>query len=140
MSIQNHTFNFPVRKSVATEKEPRRDRGAHNKRLTCSESEPVSFTAPIAGQKPEAHETLNPTRDGEGVPKVLPCGQLPGCLPTGATLDSLLTREEFCIWKRVSLEWLKPRIAMIPGVVKESNKVLRIHPRTYLDKATKGTR
>ncbi len=66
--------------------------------------------------------------------------QLPGSLPRGATLDSLLTREEFCKWKRVSLEWLKPRVDMIPGVVKESNKVFRVHPRTYLELSTKAAK
>lgn len=71
-------------------------------------------------------------------PTVVRCGQLPGCLPAGYSLDSLLTREEFCIWRRVSLEWLKPRVRILPGVVMESQKVFKIHPRSYLDKTVKG--
>jgi hypothetical protein len=121
--------------------EPRRDRGANNKRLPVSEAALVAFAAPIAGAQPEVHETLNPnpTRDGqgEGVPMAVPCGQLPGCLPNGFTLDSLLTREQFCIWRGVSLEWLKARIGLLPGMVNESRQNPRVHPRTYLEKSTK---
>ncbi len=64
--------------------------------------------------------------------------QRPGCLPPGFTQDSLLNRREFCTWRRVSLEWLKARVDMIPGVVKESNKVWAVHPRSYLEKSAKG--
>lgn len=136
MTIRNH--QFPVQKARARANEPRLDRGANNKRLPCSEAALVAFTAPIVAHTPEAHETLTPTRDGEGVPTVVRCGQLPRCLPAGYSLDSLLTREEFCIWRRVSLEWLKPRVRILPGVVIESQKVFKIHPRSYLDKAIKG--
>jgi hypothetical protein len=130
---------FPVQKERASRStEPRHDRGANNKRLPRSEAPLVGFTAPIARHASEVHETSNPTRDGDGVPKSVSRGQLPGCLPAGHDLDSLLTREEFCIWRRVSLEWLKPRADMIPGVVRESQKVWRVHPRTYLEKTVKG--
>lgn len=71
------TFNFPVRKATASVAiEPRRDRGANNQRLPVSEAALVAFAVPIAGQLPEAHETLTPTRDGEGVLGGLPCGQV----------------------------------------------------------------
>jgi hypothetical protein len=129
---------FPVQKTGAPVNEPRRDRGANNKRLTRSESAPVAFTAPIAGTQLEAHETSEPTRDGEGVPKVVPCGQLPGSLPKGATLDSLLTREEFCIWQRKALNWFSAHGKRLPGVISHTRKAVRIHPRTYLENSTKG--
>src|SRR6185503_3722845 len=98
---------FPPRKAISrVATEARRDRGANSKRLPCSEAAPVAFTAPIAARIPEAHETLKlkPTRDGdgEGVPKVVRCGQLPGCLPDGYTLDSLLTVEQFAVWRQKS--------------------------------------
>ncbi len=64
--------------------------------------------------------------------------QRPGCLPIGATLDSLLTREEFCIWRRVGLNWFSARRGRLPGVINESRKSARVHPRTYLEKAVKG--
>lgn len=127
------TKQFPVQKTGAPVNEPRR--GANNKRLTCSESELVSFAAPIAGQKPEAHETSEPTRDGEGVPKVLPCSQLPGCLPPGADLDTLLTPEEFCTWQRCGRNWFSARKHSLAGVINHSRDMVRIHPRTYLEKS-----
>lgn len=69
--------HFPVQKGITSvPTEPRRDRGANNKRLPCSEAALVAFTAPIAGTQPEVHETSEPTRDGKGVPRVVPCGQL----------------------------------------------------------------
>lgn len=64
--------------------------------------------------------------------------QRPGCLPQGATLDSLLTREEFCIWQRCGLNWFSARRSRLPGVVSLTRKMTRIHPRTYLEKQTKG--
>ena len=143
--MSNASKHFPPQKELTSgSTRARRDRGANNIRLTVSESAPVAFAAPIADRTPEAHETSNPipTRDGkgEGVPKDAVSGQLPGCLPPGYTLDSLLDRQQFCIWRRVSLEWLKPRADMLPGIVKESQKVWRIHPRSYLENSMKGSR
>jgi hypothetical protein len=139
MSIRNHTLKFPVRKERASRStESRRDRGANNKRLTCSESALVAFTAPIAGQKPEAHETSEPTRDGEGVPTVLPCGQLPGCLPNGYDLDSMLTPDQFCLWQGFTRAWFGTYKSSMPGVVSHTREMVRIHPRTYLEKSVKG--
>lgn len=136
-----HTQHFPVRKERASRSiEHRRDRGANSKRLPCIEAASVAFDVPIAERMPAVHKTSKPTCDGEGVPTVALCGQLPGCLPAGYDLDSMLTREEFCIWQRVKKSWLRPRLCRLPGVVRYSRKNIRIHVRTYLDKAVKGVR
>lgn len=63
--------------------------------------------------------------------------QLPGCLPQGFNLDSMLTVEEFCIWQRVSREWFTDR-PRLKGVAKQTRQMVRIHPRTYLDQNVKG--
>lgn len=69
---------FPVQKERASRStEPRRDRGANNKRLPCTEAALVAFSVPIVERMPEAHETSKPTRDGQGVPMVALCGQFP---------------------------------------------------------------
>lgn len=134
------TKHFPVQKDGAPSNEPRRDRGANNKRLPCSEAALVAFAAPIAGTQPKVHEISEPTRDGKGVPKVVPCDQLPGCLPTGYDLDSMLTPEQFCIWQQCSREWLGANKSVLPGIVSHSREMLRVHPRTYLEKSMKGKR
>lgn len=130
---------FPVQKERASRStEPRRDCGANNKQLPRSGTESVSIAAPIAERIPEVHETLNPTRDGEGVPTVALCGQLPGCLPFGYGLDSMLTPEQFCIWQKVGRDWFAARKDKLPGVIWHSREMVRIHPRTYLEKSVKG--
>lgn len=129
---------FPVQKAGAPANEPRRDRGANNKRLPCTEAAPVAFSVPISERIPEVHKTSKPTRDGEGVPKVALCGQLPGCLPFGYDLDSMLTPEQFCIWQQVSRDWFAARKDKLPGVIEHTREMVRIHPRTYLEKSTKG--
>jgi len=132
---------FPPQKELTSGSTgSRRDRGANSKRLPRTEAPLVGFSAPIAAHTPEAHETSNPTRDGEGVPKVVRGGQLPGCLPSGATLDTLLTPDEFCIWQRCCRKWFSARRHGLPGVIAHSRDMVRIHPRTYLEKAMKGTR
>ena len=71
------TKHFPPQKAPASGvTEARRDDGAHNQSLPCSEAELVSFTAPIARHTPDAHETPKLTRDGNGVLKVVSRGQL----------------------------------------------------------------
>lgn len=70
------SHQFPVQKTGAPVNEPRRDRGANNKRLPVREAALCAFAVPIAGQFPEAHETSKRTRDGDGVLRELPCGQL----------------------------------------------------------------
>ena len=68
---------FPPQKELTSGSTgSRRDRGANSKRLPCTEAPLVGFSAPIAAHTPEAHETSNPTRDGDGVPKIVLCGQL----------------------------------------------------------------
>jgi hypothetical protein len=67
---------FPHSKGLASgPSSARRDRGAHSKRLPCAEAALVAFSAPIAQHNSEVHETSNPTRDGDGVPKIVLCGQ-----------------------------------------------------------------
>ena len=64
--------------------------------------------------------------------------QTPGNLPEGATLDSMLTIEQFAIWqKRAESSVRKSVAAKMPGVVKESRECIRIHPRTYLESRLK---
>lgn len=63
---------FPPQKELTSGSTgSRRDRGANNKRLPGTEAAPVAISAPIAAHTPDAHETSNPTRDGEGVPTVV---------------------------------------------------------------------
>ncbi len=133
------TKQFPSQKERASRStETRRDRGANNKRLPSIEAEAVSLDALIARYTSKVHETLNPTRDGEGVPKNVPRGQLPGCLPPGFDLDSLLTVDQFAVWRQKSVERVRNELPITAGVVGRSRKDRRIHPRTYLEKTLKG--
>jgi hypothetical protein len=60
---------FPVRKAPASgANEPRHDRGADNRRLTVSESEPVSFAVVIT-RRPAVDQMPCPTDRGEGMPQ-----------------------------------------------------------------------
>lgn len=58
--------------------------------------------------------------------------QLPGCLPPGATLDSLISVEQFALWRglapRTAADFVR---AGMPGVVRDK-AIMRVHPRTYL--------
>lgn len=49
-------------------------------------------------------------------------------------LDDLLTPAEFGQWIGQSESWVRRRLASLPGVIRESRKHIRIHPRTYLEK------
>lgn len=60
-------------------------------------------------------------------------GQVPGCLPPGFNLDSMLTPDQFCEWQQVSRAWWSKRSATLPGVKRVSRSMVRIHPRTYLE-------
>lgn len=60
--------------------------------------------------------------------------QLPGCLPRGFTIDSMLTPDQFCIWQQVGRAWFKARRKKLPGVKIHSREMIRIHPRTYLER------
>ena len=64
--------------------------------------------------------------------------QPPGALPSGCNLDSMLTVEQAAIWQQVPLATFRKRLASMPGVVRESRKFIRIHPRTYLQKRLKS--
>lgn len=125
---------FPIQEAGAPAKESRRGRGAYNSRLTVNESEPVSFVAPITVRSPEVDQISKPTDHGQEMPTASRCGQLPGCLPDGYTLDSLLTTEQFRIWLQVSVDWFKSRRKRIVGKIQFSQKMVRIHPRSFLEK------
>ena len=64
-----------------------------------------------------------------------PTPQLPGCLPEGYTLDSMLTPQQFCVWQGITTRWWSARRKTLPGVHVQSRQHIRIHPRTYIAKA-----
>jgi hypothetical protein len=49
-------------------------------------------------------------------------------------LDDLLSPAQFGRWIGESESWVRRRLGSIPGVIRESRKHIRIHPRTYLEK------
>jgi hypothetical protein len=55
-------------------------------------------------------------------------------------LDDLLTPEQFAVWQGKSEQWVRDRLATLPGVIRESREHVRIHPRTYLESRLKGAR
>jgi hypothetical protein len=56
-------------------------------------------------------------------------------------MDSLLTPAQFAEWIGQSEVWVRKRLGILPGVIRESREVVRIHPRTYLERRTKkGTK
>jgi hypothetical protein len=57
-----------------------------------------------------------------------------GALPKGYTIDDLLTLPQAAQWLDVSPSWLRKRARVLPGVVIESAKVKRFHPRSYLER------
>ena len=56
--------------------------------------------------------------------------------PDSVNLDSLMTVPEFAVWLGVSELWVRKRLRLMPGVIRESRKTVRIHPRTYLESRT----
>jgi hypothetical protein len=48
-------------------------------------------------------------------------------------LDDLLTVEQFAKWQGCAVSWVTKRLTTLPGVIQESRKHVRIHPRTYLE-------
>jgi hypothetical protein len=80
------------------------------------------------------HESCILASTKNDIPKI---HQLPGCLPEGYTLDSMLTPEQFCLWQQVKRRWLTHR-PRLKGLVHHSREMIRIHPRTYLDGNVKG--
>ena len=54
-------------------------------------------------------------------------------------LDALLTVEEFAAWQQTPVATVRKRLATMPGVIRESRKCVRIHPRTYLEMRLRKT-
>ena len=54
-------------------------------------------------------------------------------------LDNLLTPAQFAQWVGETESWVRRQLAILPGVIREGRKHVRIHPRTYLEKRL-GTR
>jgi hypothetical protein len=50
-----------------------------------------------------------------------------------SNLDDLLTVEQFAAWQQVPVAQARKRLGSTPGVIRESRKCVRIHPRTYLE-------
>jgi|GEM_PF-2827795 len=63
--------------------------------------------------------------------------QLPGCLPEGYTLDSLLTVSQFAIWRQISPLTASRKFDVTAGAIKSGQVDRRIHPRTFLELSTK---
>lgn len=63
--------------------------------------------------------------------------QIPGSLPRGFTLDSLLTVEQFAVWRQKAVETVRDELPTTAGVIKRTKKDQRIHPRTYLEQSMK---
>ena len=60
-----------------------------------------------------------------------------GNLPDGASLDAMLTVEQFALWQQVPVATIRKKLGAMPGVIVESRKHVRIHPRTYLERRLK---
>lgn len=60
--------------------------------------------------------------------------QIPGCLPEGFGPDSMLTVEQFAIWRQEKAAAVRKRLMIMAGVDRTNRKAVRIHPRTFLDK------
>ena len=54
--------------------------------------------------------------------------------------DELMTVEQFAAWQKCSVAWVRARLAVLPGVIRETREHVRIHPRTYLDSRLKKSR
>ena len=52
-------------------------------------------------------------------------------------LDALLTVEQFAAWQQVPERNVRRRLASMPGVIRETRELVRIHPRTYLESRLK---
>jgi len=62
-----------------------------------------------------------------------PVPQVPGCLPEGFTTDSLLTVEQFAIWRQQKVDTFRRKIAAgaVKGVSGHGSGA-RVHVGTYL--------
>jgi hypothetical protein len=63
--------------------------------------------------------------------------QLPGTLPKGYDLDSLLTVAQFAVWQQVAESTARSALASCKGVIRRSREWVRIHPRTFLEGSVK---
>ena len=54
-------------------------------------------------------------------------------------LDALLTVAQFAAWQQVPERSVRRRLASMPGVIRESRELVRIHPRTYLEMRLRKT-
>ncbi|MDE2106338.1 MAG: hypothetical protein KGL39_54465 [Patescibacteria group bacterium] len=59
--------------------------------------------------------------------------KIPGSLPRGYTLDSLLTVDQFAKWQQVADSTARSAMPTMKGVIRRSREWQRIHPRTYLE-------
>jgi hypothetical protein len=64
----------------------------------------------------------------------VPPTQIPGCLPPGMDLDSLLTVPQCAVWHQVPESTLRLRLPLMKGVIHNSREDIRVHPRTYLER------
>lgn len=60
--------------------------------------------------------------------------------PPRLSLDDPHTPEQFAQWLQVSTQWVRDRITVIPGVIRESREVVRIIPRVYIEARTRTKR
>lgn len=63
--------------------------------------------------------------------------QVPGCLPAGYDMDSLLTVEQFARWRQVSPYTARTALPYTKGVIRRSREDVRIHPRSYVELSVK---
>ncbi len=66
-----------------------------------------------------------------------PIKQIPGCLPRGYNLDSLLTPEQFAVWQQIAESTVRAMLPTMKGVITRTRKNIRIHPRTFLEMSVK---
>ncbi|HTV42595.1 MAG TPA: hypothetical protein VMF08_18665 [Candidatus Sulfotelmatobacter sp.] len=50
----------------------------------------------------------------------------------------MLTVDQFAEWQQCSVRWVRMRLSILPGVIRESREHVRIHPRTYLEARLKN--
>jgi hypothetical protein len=92
----------------------------------------------IAGSLSEIQALLRKLAE-DGAPETpAAVAQLPGCLPRGYDLDSLLTVEQFALWRQKSVETIRDELPTTKGVIRRTRLDCRIHPRTYLELTLKG--
>jgi hypothetical protein len=63
--------------------------------------------------------------------------QAPAALFAPENLEVQLTVAQFAAWQQVTERSVRRRLATMPGVIRESRELVRIHPRTYLESRLK---